>query len=109
MCLRGKTKFMRRLYTLLTLAVLCIVSVSAATYIKGTQQATIDRMYQFVKSQNPSFDRTIAEKFYTVGAKYGIRGDIALCQSIVETGWFKYKNSISFKKCKRIKVLSIEY
>lgn len=85
---------MRRLYTLLTLAVLCIVSVSAATYIKGTQQATIDRMYQFVKSQNPSFDRTIAEKFYTVGAKYGIRGDIALCQSIVETGWFKYKNSI---------------
>ena len=85
---------MRRIFTLIVLAVMCMSSVYGATYIKGTQQATVNRMYQFVKSQNASFDRTIAEKFYSVGAKYGIRGDIALCQSIIETGWFRYSGSI---------------
>lgn len=81
---------MKKIFTLLTLAMLCLTSAKAATYIKGTQVATIDRMYQFVCSKNASFDREIAEQFYKVGAVYGIRGDIALCQSIIETGWFKY-------------------
>ena len=81
---------MKKIFTLLTLALLCLNSATAATYIKGTQVATIDRMYQFVCSKNASFDREIAEQFYKVGAVYGIRGDIALCQSIIETGWFKY-------------------
>lgn len=85
---------MRRIFTLIVLAVMCMSSVYGATYIKGKQQATVNRMYQFVKSHNASFDRTIAEKFYSVGAKYGIRGDIALCQSIIETGWFRYSGSI---------------
>ena len=67
-----------------------MLSMNAATNIRGTQVATIDRMYQFVCSKNSSFDREIAEQFYKVGAVYGLRGDIALCQSIIETGWFKY-------------------
>lgn len=53
-------------------------------------QADVDRMYYFVKSVNGSFPREIAENFYNVAKKYGMRGDIALCQSCVETGWFKY-------------------
>lgn len=72
------------------MALLLSISTYAATYIKGKQVATIDRMYQFVKSKNSSFDREIAVQMYKMGEKYGIRGDIALCQSCIETGWFKY-------------------
>lgn len=76
----------------LFLIVLSIVSfsISTATNIMGTMQADVDRMYYFVKSVNSSFPREIAENFYNVAKKYGMRGDIALCQSCVETGWFKY-------------------
>lgn len=66
------------------------VVANAATPILGTNVATVERMYQFVKSQNSSFDREIAEQFIAVSTRYGLRGDIALCQSIIETGWFKY-------------------
>ena len=67
-----------------------VMTAQAATSIFGTNQATADRMYQFVKSKNSSFDREISDAFYKVSQIYGIRGDIALCQSIIETGWFKY-------------------
>ncbi len=63
---------------------------NAATSIFGTNQATADRMYAYIKSQNSSFDREISDAFYELSQIYGIRGDIALCQSIIETGWFKY-------------------
>ena len=66
------------------------VAMFAATPILGTNEATVDQLYNFVRAQNSSFDREIAEQFIAVSAKYGLRGDIALCQSIVETGWFKY-------------------
>ena len=73
-----------------TLLLNLFVAVFAATPILGTNEATADQLYNFVKAQNSSFDREIAEQFIAVSAKYGLRGDIALCQSIVETGWFKY-------------------
>lgn len=69
---------------------LVAVAINAATPILGTNVATVERMYQFVKSKNSSFDREIAENFISVSTIYGMRGDIALCQSIIETGWFKY-------------------
>ena len=81
---------MKKLLTLIAMALLLPIGTYAATYIKGKQVATIDRMYQFVKSKNPGFDREIAVQMYKMGEKYGIRGDIALCQSCIETGWFKY-------------------
>lgn len=83
---------MKRIYTLLAFVSAILVSSNAATKVLGTPQASIDRMYQFVKSKNPgsSFTREIAEQFYTQGVKWGIRGDIALCQSCIETGWFRY-------------------
>ena len=81
---------MRKLYTTITLCILCAFGAVAATPILGTNEATVDQLYNFVKAQNSSFDREIAEQFIAVSAKYGLRGDIALCQSIVETGWFKY-------------------
>lgn len=52
--------------------------------------AKAEQMIAFVKAKNSSFDGKIAEAFIKVGNKYGIRGDIAFCQSIIETGWFKF-------------------
>ncbi len=77
-------------FTSLMLFLIAAVVANAATPILGTNVATVERMYQFVKSKNSSFDREIAEQFMAVSPIYGLRGDIALCQSIIETGWFKY-------------------
>lgn len=75
----------------LALILVCLTGKSA-TPILGTPVASVQRMYQYVKSKNPgsSFTLEIAQEFHDQGVKYGIRGDIALCQSCIETGWFKY-------------------
>lgn len=49
-----------------------------------------DRLVRFVSRHNPDFDRTIAEAYIAVGQRYGIPGDIAFCQGILETGWFRF-------------------
>ena len=51
----------------------------------------------FCVTPKPDFDRDVAETFYTVGERYGIRGDIALCQAIIETGWFRFDNGTAVK------------
>lgn len=81
---------MRKLFTFILLSCIASMHAIADTPILGTNVATAERMYQFVKSQNSSFDREIAEQFIAVSQVYGVRGDIAICQSIIETGWFKY-------------------
>lgn len=81
---------MRKLFTFILLSCIASLHAIADTPILGTNVATAERMYQFVKSQNSSFDREIAEQFIAVSEVYGVRGDIAICQSIIETGWFKY-------------------
>lgn len=67
------------------------------TPILGSQKVDIETMYQFVVSRNPDFDRQVAEAFYHIGEQYGIRGDIALCQAIIETGWFRFDNGTAVK------------
>lgn len=64
--------------------------VALQTAIFGPPEADADRMYLFVKSRNSNFSREVAEAFLAVGQRYGIRGDIALCQAILETGWFRF-------------------
>lgn len=58
--------------------------------ILGRPEISIDRMYFFVKARNPNFIYDIAEAFYVIGERYGIRGDIAFCQAVLETGWFRF-------------------
>lgn len=60
------------------------------TSIIGNSVAKVEQMISFVQAKNPGFDGKIAEAFLKVGNKYGVRGDIAFCQSIIETGWFKF-------------------
>lgn len=65
--------------------------------IMGETMLDVDQMYLFVKSQNKDFPREIAEAFHRIGSAYGIRGDIALCQSILETGWFRFTGGTAVK------------
>jgi N-acetylmuramoyl-L-alanine amidase len=59
--------------------------------ILGESVATVEQMVAFLKAKNPSFPaQEVAEQFLSVGKLYGIRGDVAFCQSIIETGWFKF-------------------
>ena len=83
---------------LLILALLLVpIHLCARTPIQGKQKVTVERMYQFVSSRNPDFSREIAQAFFTVGERYGVRGDIALCQAIIETGWFRFDNGTAVK------------
>lgn len=83
---------MKKLFTLLALVFLTSAVAQAATPILAKPVASTDRMYQYVKSKGcgSSFTYEIAQNFHDIGAKWGVRGDIALCQSCIETGWFKY-------------------
>ncbi len=58
--------------------------------IMGESVIDAGALRDFVARHNPEFDIAIAEAYITVGRRYGIRGDIALCQSILETGWFRF-------------------
>lgn len=58
--------------------------------ILGDMEIDVETMYSFVCTRNPDFPREIAEAFHRIGKRYGVRGDIALCQSIIETGWFMF-------------------
>ncbi len=62
------------------------------TPIFGEPEVGIDHIYNYVSSHNPDFKRELAEAFYRIGQRYGIRGDIAICQAIIETGWFRFDN-----------------
>jgi hypothetical protein len=72
-----------------------MVEVKGRTSIVGKSKIRPEIMALFVKEINPSAQDVdeIAKCFIEVGKKYGIRGDIAFCQSIIETGWFSYKDS----------------
>lgn len=86
----------KALLTLLVLLVLPQV-MRGKTPIRGTQEADVESMFRFVAERNPSFDRSIAAAFYEVGEAYGVRGDIALCQAIIETGWFRFDNGTAVR------------
>jgi N-acetylmuramoyl-L-alanine amidase len=60
--------------------------------IMGKSVVSAEKMVAFVKAkfEYATDIEEIAKCFIEVGNKYGIRGDVAFCQSIIETGWFKF-------------------
>lgn len=72
-------------------------AVLTGVSIFGEPQVSVDRMFEFVRSRNAEFSREIAEAYYNIGLRYGIRGDIALCQAILETGWFRFADGTAVK------------
>lgn len=89
-------KTFRHLLLLMVFAVVASCA-TARTPIRGKQKVEVEKMYQFVASRNPEFQREVAEAFYEIGERYGIRGDIALCQAIIETGWFRFDNGTAVR------------
>ena len=70
--------------------------VSGSDPIMGAAQiASPDVLADFVRRNNSDFNREIAVQFLKQGELYGVRGDVAFCQAIHETGWFKYGGDVS--------------
>lgn len=63
------------------------------TPIMGKATATREQMLKYVRKVNPQAP-DYTELYLRVGAKYGIRGDLAFAQSIKETGYFRYGGSV---------------
>lgn len=53
-----------------------------------------DKLIAFVESitSDSSDLKEIAYNYINIGKKYGIRGDIAFCQAVLETDYFRYGN-----------------
>lgn len=62
----------------------------ATMTILGKAKIGYHTITEFIRRNNPDFDEEIARCFVEIGHRYGLRGDVAICQAIVETGWFKY-------------------
>lgn len=48
-------------------------------------------LHAFVLASNPDFPIEIPMAYLHLGEIYGIRGDVAFCQAILETGWFRFE------------------
>lgn len=67
----------------------CPPDDSWGTTIVGEPELTAADLDAFVQSVNPGAPR-IAQHYIQLGRLYGIRGDIAFAQSVLETGFFLY-------------------
>lgn len=63
------------------------------TPIFGKSTATVEQMREYLKQKNPDAP-DYAQLYLDIGAKYGIRGDLAFCQSIKETGAWKFGGQV---------------
>lgn len=83
---------MERVKRLILIVLLVLPTIAlAGTPIRGEVVVDSATMARFVARHNPDFDPEIARAFFEVGERYGIRGDIALCQAVIETGWFRFE------------------
>lgn len=94
--IRFRPNFIHKLLLGLMLCLLPALT-NARTPIFGNPEIEVDHMYAYVKRHNPEFSREVAEAFHYIGRRYGIRGDIALCQAIIETGWFRFDNGTAVR------------
>ena len=70
--------------------VFAAVGAAAKTPIMGKSKVKASHIAAFIREHNPDFPEEIAEAYIAVGERYGVRGDIDLCQAILETGWFRF-------------------
>ncbi len=66
------------------------------TPIMGTSTATADQLNALLLSGNPQAEDYLhlAEIFLEEGEKEGVRGDGAFCQSLIETGYFRFGGDV---------------
>ncbi|WP_052947763.1 glucosaminidase domain-containing protein [Aneurinibacillus tyrosinisolvens] len=58
--------------------------------IMGKALATEQQMLAFARKVNPNFPTQLPKLYLEIGEKYGIRGDIAFCQMLKETGYHRF-------------------
>jgi Mannosyl-glycoprotein endo-beta-N-acetylglucosaminidase len=74
-------------------------ATTAASPIMGPNLLSAGDMAAFVRAHggaprvSVSID-TLAQIYLEEGSKVGVRGDVAFAQSILETGWFEFENSM---------------
>ena len=57
------------------------------------EEFEVVKAIKYIVANNPSFDVEIAKAFFKLAPNYGIDPTMAISQSILETGWFKYVGS----------------
>ena len=62
--------------------------------IAGTSQASEEQMLRFARHVNPKFPAELPGLYLTIGNKYGIRGDVAFCQMLKETGYHRFGGDV---------------
>ena len=68
------------------------------TKIEGKSVLTSNQLKRFLVANNPSIEDKyldMVDIYLEEGEKEGIRGDLALMQSILETGWFKVFGNVN--------------
>ncbi len=71
-------------------------AITNETLIMGASVATADQLNALLLSKNPQATNYLhlAEIFLDEGRKEGVRGDGAFCQSLIETGYFKFGGDV---------------
>lgn len=65
------------------------------TNIMGKSQATIEQAKSLLRKNRVAENYVeLVDIYFEEGEKEGVRGDIALSQSIVETGWYTFKGDV---------------
>ncbi|HHW22586.1 MAG TPA: hypothetical protein GXX26_06850 [Clostridiaceae bacterium] len=67
-----------------------IHAVNETVYIMGEPELTAEQMRKFLRSVNPNAPQGIEEIYLEEGKTEGVRGDIAFCQAIHETNYFRF-------------------
>ncbi len=69
---------------------------NAGTSIMGTSVATAEQLNALLLSGNPQAEAYLhlAEIFLEEGEKEGVRGDGAFCQTLIETGYFRFGGDV---------------
>jgi hypothetical protein len=69
------------------------VDLVAGTPIMGSAQATAAQMRLFLRSVNPDAP-DYSQLYLDIGARYGVRGDLAFAQSLHETGYWRFTGTV---------------
>lgn len=62
--------------------------------IAGESQVSEEQMLHFARKVNPKFPAELPALYLTIGSKYGIRGDVAFCQMLKETGYYRFGGDV---------------
>jgi hypothetical protein len=68
------------------------------TSILGDSIYSADQLLAFAQNINPDFPKELPSLYLEIGARYGVRGDLAFCQMLLETGYMRFGGDVSTKQ-----------